>query len=124
MLVQKLNCTDLNNEKMSKFDGTMVYAQNKRQQVVMTDFYAKQFPNIYFATMHPGWADTPAVQTSMPSFREKMINKLRTSEQGADTLVWMCAYEGLEKIRERCVLSRQNPSTQTSTSSLDKEHSS
>ena len=33
MLVQKLNSTDLNNEKMTKFDGTMVYAQNKRQQV-------------------------------------------------------------------------------------------
>ncbi len=37
-----------------------------------------------------------AVQTSMPSFRERMINKLRTPEQGADTLVWMCCYESLE----------------------------
>lgn len=33
----------------------------------------------------------------MPSFREKMQNKLRTPEQGADTLVWMCCYENLEK---------------------------
>jgi hypothetical protein len=33
MLVQKLDPVDLNSEKMSKFDGTMVYAQNKRQQV-------------------------------------------------------------------------------------------
>lgn len=33
MLTQKLDCQDLNSEKMSKFDGTMVYAQNKRQQV-------------------------------------------------------------------------------------------
>ena len=33
MLVQQLKTTDLNNEKMLKFDGTMVYAQNKRQQV-------------------------------------------------------------------------------------------
>lgn len=33
MLVQNLNYTDFNNENMSKFDGTMVYAQNKRQQV-------------------------------------------------------------------------------------------
>ena len=38
-----------------------------------------------------------AVQTSMPSFREKMLNKLRTPEQGADTLVWMCCYPNLEK---------------------------
>ena len=34
----------------------------------------------------------------MPQFREKMINSLRTPEQGADTLVWMCCYENLESI--------------------------
>jgi dehydrogenase/reductase SDR family protein 12 len=33
----------------------------------------------------------------MPSFREKMINKLRTPEQGADTLVWMCCFDNIEK---------------------------
>lgn len=33
----------------------------------------------------------------MPSFREKMLNKLRTPEEGADTLVWMCCYTDLEK---------------------------
>ena len=36
-----------------------------------------------------GWADTPAVRTSMPQFYEKMKNKLRTTEQGADTIVWL-----------------------------------
>lgn len=96
MLTHKLDYEDLNHEKMSKFDGTMVYAQNKRQQVVMVDYLARKHPNIYFASMHPGWSDTPAVQTSMPSFREKMINKLRTPEQGADTLVWSCCYKDLE----------------------------
>ncbi|MPD01288.1 Dehydrogenase/reductase SDR family member 12 [Portunus trituberculatus] len=33
MLVQKLDVADLQFEKMSPFDGTMAYAQNKRQQV-------------------------------------------------------------------------------------------
>jgi len=56
-----------------------VYAQNKRQQIVMAESYAKTYPNVYFATMHPGWADTPGVQNSMPSFWEKMHDKLRTS---------------------------------------------
>ena len=32
--VPKLDWQDLSHENMSKFDGTMVYAQNKRQQVV------------------------------------------------------------------------------------------
>ena len=59
MLTQSLNYTDLNNEKMRTFDGTVVYAQNKRQQVVMTEYYQRQNPGIYFASMHPGWSDTP-----------------------------------------------------------------
>ena len=33
----------------------------------------------------------------MPEFREKMLNKLRTPEEGADTLVWMCCCTDLEK---------------------------
>jgi dehydrogenase/reductase SDR family protein 12 len=39
--------------------GTMAYAQNKRQQVVMTEWYAKTWPSVHFSCMHPGWADTP-----------------------------------------------------------------
>ena len=59
MLTQTLNITDLQFEKMRKFDGTTAYAQNKRQQIIMTEQYALQYPSIHFSTMHPGWADTP-----------------------------------------------------------------
>lgn len=95
MLVQKLNGTDLQFEKMNPFDGTMAYAQNKRQQVVMTENYAKMYPNIHFSCMHPGWADTPAVRSAMPDFYEKMKNRLRTAEEGADTLVWLALAESV-----------------------------
>ncbi len=53
MLTQKLNLGDLQTEKGS-FDGTMVYAQNKRQQVIMTHKYAERNPDVFFASMHPG----------------------------------------------------------------------
>ncbi|XP_068234906.1 dehydrogenase/reductase SDR family member 12-like [Palaemon carinicauda] len=89
MLVQKLNTDDLQFEKMNPFDGTMAYAQNKRQQVVMTERLAVQHPEIHFSCMHPGWADTPAVRSSMPDFYNKMKDKLRTPEEGADTAVWL-----------------------------------
>lgn len=89
MLVQKLDAGDLQFEKMNPFDGTMAYAQNKRQQVVMTEQLATQHPEVHFSVMHPGWADTPAVRTSMPDFYAKMKDKLRTAEQGADTAVWL-----------------------------------
>uniref|UniRef100_A0A672Q0I4 Dehydrogenase/reductase SDR family member 12-like n=1 Tax=Sinocyclocheilus grahami TaxID=75366 RepID=A0A672Q0I4_SINGR len=88
MLVQKLNVEDLQFEKGS-FDGTMAYAQNKRQQVIMTEQWAAQHKEVHFSSMHPGWADTPAVRSSMPDFYAKMKNKLRTEAQGADTVVWL-----------------------------------
>jgi len=89
MLVQKLNLSDLQFEKLKPFDGTMAYAQNKRQQIIMTEQYAIRFPDIHFSAMHPGWADTPAVRSSMPDFYEKMKNRLRSAEQGADTAIWL-----------------------------------
>ena len=89
MLVQKLNFDDPQMSKLSPFDGTMAYAQNKRQQVVMTEHYARQYPEIHFSVTHPGWADTPAVRSSMPDFYNKMKNRLRTADQGADTAVWL-----------------------------------
>ena len=63
MLVQKLDVEDLQFQKMSKYDGTMAYAQNKRQQVEMTESWASKHPSIHWSVMHPGWADTPAVRT-------------------------------------------------------------
>lgn len=54
MLTKKLDIEDLQHGKMEPFDGTMVYAQNKRQQVIMTHEYAKKYPKIFFASMHPG----------------------------------------------------------------------
>ncbi|XP_060793207.1 dehydrogenase/reductase SDR family member 12 isoform X3 [Neoarius graeffei] len=88
MLVQKLSLDDLQFEK-GTFDGTMAYAQNKRQQVIMTEVWARQHKEIHFSSMHPGWADTPAVQSSMPDFHARMKHKLRTEAQGADTVVWL-----------------------------------
>uniref|UniRef100_A0A4W4EEX8 Flj13639 n=1 Tax=Electrophorus electricus TaxID=8005 RepID=A0A4W4EEX8_ELEEL len=88
MLVKKLDTADLQTERVV-FDGTMVYAQNKRQQVVMTEVLAKAHPKIHFSAMHPGWVDTPAVATAMPQFHQLMQPRLRTPEQGADTVVWL-----------------------------------
>merc|ERR1719323_966325 len=89
MLVQKLDVDDLQFQKMSKYDGTMAYAQNKRQQVEMTEIWASKHLGIHWSVMHPGWADTPAVRTAMPDFHAKMKDKLRSVEQGADTVVWL-----------------------------------
>ena len=46
-----------------------------------------------FFPLNLGWADTPAVRSSMPDFYNKMKDKLRTVEQGADTIVWLAIAE-------------------------------
>ncbi|XP_023700001.1 DHRS-12_like_SDR_c-like domain-containing protein isoform X1 [Paramormyrops kingsleyae] len=92
MLVKKLRVGDLQSER-GRFDGTMVYAQNKRQLAVMTEQLAKTHPGIHFSLMHPGWVDTPAVAEAMPDFHRSMRNKLRSPEQGADTVVWLAVSE-------------------------------
>ncbi|XP_065840810.1 dehydrogenase/reductase SDR family member 12-like [Oscarella lobularis] len=92
MLTHKLDLKDLQLEQMNPFDGTMAYAQTKRQQVVMTHHFAKNLSeetHVRFYSMHPGWADTPGVETSMPSFYNRFHEKFRSVEQGADTIIWL-----------------------------------
>ena len=128
MLVQKMNVEDLQFEKMSeKYDGTMAYAQNKRQQVEMTEEWSRQFTRIHFSVMHPGWADTPAVRSSMPDFYNKMKDKLRTVEQGADTVVWLALADAAYSApsgqfwQDRTAVATHLPLAWTKSSQEDKE---
>ena len=41
--------------------------------------------------MHPGWANTPGVASSLPTFHQATAPILRTSEQAADTAAWLVA---------------------------------
>lgn len=43
--------------------------------------------------LHPGWADTPAVRSSLPRFHRVTKQILRTPAEGADTVVWLAASE-------------------------------
>jgi NAD(P)-dependent dehydrogenase (short-subunit alcohol dehydrogenase family) len=75
------------------FDGVDVYANAKRAQVVLNERWAQQFgaDGVVFHAMHPGWVDTPGVQTALPRFRALMRPLLRSPEQGADTIVWLAS---------------------------------
>ncbi|XP_066913870.1 dehydrogenase/reductase SDR family member 12-like [Clytia hemisphaerica] len=127
MLVNKLDSSDFNFEQMNPFDGTMAYSQNKRQQIEMTDHWSVQYPNIQFTTMHPGWADTPAVRNSMPDFYEKMKNRLRTTEQGADTIVWLATSSTARKApsggfyQDRAPVSKHLPLAWTKSSEKERK---
>jgi NAD(P)-dependent dehydrogenase (short-subunit alcohol dehydrogenase family) len=90
MYPARLSCRDVDWEKR-RFDGVRAYSQTKRMQVVLSELYAERWKGSTRTchAMHPGWADTPAVRTSIPRFHAVMSALLRTAEQGADTIVWL-----------------------------------
>jgi NAD(P)-dependent dehydrogenase (short-subunit alcohol dehydrogenase family) len=90
MYTQKLELESLQAEKGS-FNGVVAYAQTKRAQVILTELLAERLADqgVTVNAMHPGWVDTPGLQTSLPTFARIMKPFLRTPMQGADTLVWL-----------------------------------
>jgi NAD(P)-dependent dehydrogenase (short-subunit alcohol dehydrogenase family) len=78
------------------YDGTTAYARAKRAQVTLVELWARRLEadGIVVHAMHPGWADTPGVARSLPTFRRVVGPLLRTPEDGADTLVWLAVDDG------------------------------
>lgn len=75
------------------YDGTVAYARAKRAQVVLNREWARRVPigELSFHAMHPGWVDTPGIESGMPAFHRLMRPLLRTPDQGADTAVWLAS---------------------------------
>jgi NAD(P)-dependent dehydrogenase (short-subunit alcohol dehydrogenase family) len=78
------------------YNGTTAYARAKRAQVTLAELLADRLAGegIVVHSMHPGWADTPGVARSLPTFRRIVGPLLRTPADGADTLVWLAADDG------------------------------
>jgi dehydrogenase/reductase SDR family member 12 len=76
-----------------KYDGVRVYARTKRMQVVLADAWAERLAttDVHVASMHPGWAKTPGVAESLPTFQKVTGPLLRDAADGADTAVWLVA---------------------------------
>lgn len=92
MYTQKLPVDDIE-YRTGKYRPAVAYARSKRIQVALTPLLARRWAaqSVMVAAMHPGWADTPGVATSLPAFRTLTGPVLRTAEQAADTAVWLTA---------------------------------
>jgi len=88
-----LEVDDLEGASLST-DGSAYYARDKRRQIAMAEYFDEMWRNrgdsVTAVSMHPGWADTEGVRTSIPGFHKAFKDKLRTVEQGADTVVFLC----------------------------------
>lgn len=92
MYTQRLPADDIE-YRSGRYRGAVAYARSKRIQVALTPLLANRWAaqSVMVAAMHPGWADTPGVATSLPAFRKLTGPVLRTAEQAADTAVWLTA---------------------------------
>ena len=90
MYASKLSLKELKKSK-SPFSGSKSYSQAKRAMEIVSSGLNSELKNndIRVHTMHPGWADTPGVLSSLPGFYKVTKRFLRTPFQGADTLVWL-----------------------------------
>lgn len=88
MYLQKLDLSDLHFEKR-EYNKYIGYANAKRAQVILSALFSKNYPQYLFSSMHPGWVDTPGVRYSMPYFKKLLNKRLRSVEEGADTILWL-----------------------------------
>lgn len=68
LVVHELNMTS------EDYNGVKAYAKAKRAQVTLVEMLATRLEkdHVFVHAMHPGWADTPGVQKSLPMFRQIM----------------------------------------------------
>lgn len=92
MLSERIDVED-SQTRHQEYLGSPVYARTKRAQVIVTEERAGRHAGtgVVFHSLHPGWAATPGVFSTLAEFAAKYGDILRTPMQGADTTVWLAA---------------------------------
>jgi NAD(P)-dependent dehydrogenase (short-subunit alcohol dehydrogenase family) len=72
-------------------DGRVVWVSSGGMYTRRLNLADPSWRRVVSNAMHPGWADTPAVESSLPGFHRLTRQILRTPAEGADTVVWLAA---------------------------------
>ena len=112
MYTQRLNIDHLESPP-DPFDGVRAYAQTKRAMVMLSERLAAELAasDIAVHCMHPGWANTPGVEQSLPLFWRITKPILRTADSGADTIIWLAACDRAQQHSGKFWFDREPRST-------------
>ena len=112
LYTQRLCVDDLQNEK-GTYSGSVAYARAKRALMVKTEQWAEDWAQdgIVVNAMHPGWADTPGLESSLPHFHKLVRPFMRTPAEGADTVIWLAVATEAAKVSGRLFLDREPRTT-------------
>ena len=99
MYSERIDPDDLQFETR-EYSGTAAYARTKRAQIILTEMWSERLAplGVVVNSMHPGWARTAGVESSLPLFNRIVGPFLRTPEQGADTAIWLAADRSTEAL--------------------------
>jgi dehydrogenase/reductase SDR family protein 12 len=113
MYSQALNVEQLLAPDTLAYSGSEAYARQKRALMVLTQEWAADWEGegIVVNAMHPGWADTPGVRSALPQFRKLTRHVLRSSEEGADTIVWLAVATEAGSVSGKLFLDRAEHTT-------------
>ena len=112
MYSQKLDVEELMKGRRP-FDGVKAYAQAKRAQVILTELWAEELAGtgVTVNAMHPGWVDTPGLQSSLPTFHRLLKRSLRNLEQGTDTIIWLTVASSIARLTGKFWFDRRQRAT-------------
>jgi len=108
MYARRLHLEDLQSS-VGEYHGPAVFARAKRAQVVLVRELARRMRglDVVANAMHPGWADTPGLASSLPAFRELLGPYARTAEEGVDTVIWLAAAPETANVSGQLFLDRR-----------------
>jgi NAD(P)-dependent dehydrogenase (short-subunit alcohol dehydrogenase family) len=108
MYTQSLPLDDLAYERGS-YDGALAYARAKRAQVALVREWARRLrgAGVVANAMHPGWANTPGLEASLPGFAKLVGGQLRSAAEGVDTTLWLAAAPEARATTGRLLLDRR-----------------
>lgn len=85
------------------YDGAKAYARAKRALLALTQHWSstREGDGIGWHAVHPGWAATPGVARSLPTFSRVLSPWLRDARMGADTIAWLASHPAIDDPRYR-----------------------
>jgi dehydrogenase/reductase SDR family protein 12 len=108
MYTQALPLDDLAYER-GGYMGAKAYARAKRAQVTLIREWGRRLrgTGVVANAMHPGWANTPGLEASLPGFTGLVGGQLRTAAEGVDTTLWLAAAPDARASSGRLFLDRR-----------------
>lgn len=100
LYLQGLRLDDLD-YRLEAYDGAKAYARAKRGLLALTRLWSHRpdGAGLTWQAVHPGWAATPGVARSLPSFDRLLSPWLRDARMGADSIAWLASHPVIDDPR-------------------------